>query len=455
MTEPSFEVVRTSRELVRVRQLGFALGRWLLFGSLLVWFPVLGLLDGHLAPELWSRLSSGSGWLIVGAAGAAAAGLVLEAVIGALGGGGAARVSVKQKTLRIRRGKRVKLLPLRDFRSGWVLGPSLYSAYQQSTQTGSPLALPRGAVVELETRAGNLLRLEVNDREQARELLATTRLDARHRVLTATLGPTDFVTAMLYLLGPIASGLLTMTLGRALPLVSMSPGEREMLGVWVTTVLFLCLRALVQAYVMPARLTIGNDGVTIDQNLRRTFLPFTSLRDWKVRDDGVEFTRRDGSQVVARGRHLWLDGKMQALSERLEEARRVHLGGHAREEVRQVLVRGGQSLAAWRQSVGEILGRSAGYRDDGGLREEDLREVLESASEPAEARLGAAMALRVSDERLPRRLRVLAASCASEPLRRAFEGMAASEVDDETLEAALAGDARRELARSRAQDERE
>lgn len=327
---------------------------------------------------------------------------------------GEARLQGKMLELRAKNGS--TKIPRKKLRAGWV------------GQEG----------LELETRAGNVLRLRGTPADDARRLLAEAGLDARQRTLQLRLGTSDFLTAMLYLVGPgVAYAGAIALVGALIRLFELPRGNAFVVGMlYLTPLLFGLLRGGVRAFLAPALLTIGADGVKIEQNLTTTFLPFAKIRDWTLQPDGVTFLLRDGTSVRARGRHLTLDGKSSAVAERLEEARKVHLAGHAGEEARLHLARGSRPLHEWRAALRGLLARGD-YRE-APLSEDELRQVLSSPDEAAELRLGAALALQ---ERAPAeikaRLRVAAEACANPKLRVAFEALARGKDEDEALLAAL------------------
>jgi hypothetical protein len=389
----------------------FRVARWLFLAPLLLVPP--GLLLG--LPGMREILSLSAGMAFLAAPALALLGGLLEIPWPA--GKGEARVAGKKLVLEQRR--RRKEIPRKRLRAGW-LGPE---------------------GLELETRAGNVLRLRGTPPEEARRLLAEAGLDARQRTIQLQLGPSDFLTALLYLVGPgvAYTGAITAVVGLT-KLLGLLKGDVFIVGMfYLTPLLFGLLRGAVQAFLAPARLTIGADGVKIEQNLTTTFLPFAQIRDWTVKADGVTFLLRDGSSVRARGRHLTLDGKGAAVAGRLEEAKKVHLSGRAGEEARLLLARGSRPVSEWRGALGKLLDRGD-YRETS-LDPQELYQVLSSPEEPAELRLGAALALR---ERAPaevkERLRVAAQACANPRLRVAFEALARgkdAKEEDEALLAAL------------------
>ena len=321
------------------------------------------------------------------------------------------RASVVDDVLILARKKKVERISRKKLRAAWVHQGGL----------------------ELETTEGNLLQMGM-DLGEARRLLAELGLDARRRTLQLRLGPSDFLTAMTILLGPAVAYWLVLGL---LGLLDVPRGDTFSSAIfYLTPLLFFALRGAVQAFLGPARLTIGADGVQIRQDLRTRFLPFSRMRDWRVEASGVTFLLRDGRSVKARGRHLMLDGKASAVAERLEEARRLHLPGEERAEARALLARRARAPGEWKKELEQLLTRGD-YRESP-VQEEELKAILESPEEAPELRLGAALALRGrAPAEVRGKLRAAAEVCANPRLRVAFEAIARGKDEDEALLAAL------------------
>jgi hypothetical protein len=101
----------------------------------------------------------------------------------------------------------------------------------------------------------------------------------------------------------------------------------------------------------------------------------------------------------------------------------------------QAFAQQGRTIAAWSS---ELRARIAdgGYRDASGITLDDAEAVLESAASPADARLGAALALAAGGRRA--RIAELAAPIANPRLRVALEAVAEGRDEPELLARAMA-----------------
>jgi hypothetical protein len=195
--------------------------------------------------------------------------------------------------------------------------------------------------------------------------------------------------------------------------------------------------------------TVGLDGVEIRCGRAVRFVPLAGAREVRIAEKAVEIERDDGELVEVVGRAGFSEERVRAVVLRVREAievqrRRAGAGAHA------ALARGPRSVTAWREEL-RVLAARGGYRA-AAISREDLVEVLEDPTAPAERRVGAALALAGTDDDATReRLRIAADTCASPRLRVALDGIAGAAPDDEAIEAALAEeDAGRAGRRSRA-----
>jgi hypothetical protein len=195
------------------------------------------------------------------------------------------------------------------------------------------------------------------------------------------------------------------------------------------------------------RMLVGLDGVRLVGAWRTTFLPYAALR-----------------QVTPEWVHLRAPERAQAkelepanafyLRRRSGDAILVPLAGHPADEVEalrrrieagiersraapraalDVLARGGRTVLDWRVDLERATRQS--FRT-AALPQDEIDAVLADPAAPAEARVGAALALRaMGDAQL--RVRVAAESTASPRVRAALEAAAEDEIDDARIAAAL------------------
>ncbi len=196
-----------------------------------------------------------------------------------------------------------------------------------------------------------------------------------------------------------------------------------------------------------AAMSFGADGLLVRRGAKTTFFPFAELRAVSV-TPVAEGARGSRAEILLHGE----DGRRHeigvsaapmdvgSLSLRLAQAVRAHHGeapaGCAR------LARGERSIAAWRADLAATGGPAAAslaFRSSP-LEAEHLHEILASPRASLEERVGAALALRAATPAadLRARLRVEAAATADPRLRIALEVVAADELDEERLDAALA-----------------
>lgn len=400
-----FRVERSSWQWMGLQAIVFRIARWLFFSPFLA-TPFVFFLES-ISGDLAAVALRGFFYVVMVAVALALFGLVLEANWVLSGG----EVKLKGKRFLYKNKRKETSFSQKELRSGWVNGASL----------------------ELETQHGNVLSLQMHSLGDAAKLLKALGLDAQKRIFQMVLGVSDFPTVFMYLVLPVPSYWIA-DLGRNFLLKWVEYGDPIisiiMMYLWIFS--FFVLRGVARAFFLPARLTIGADGVRIEQNFKNTFLPFSMIESWNVNPDGVRFFLRDRREVHARGRHLGMDGKDTAVNMRLYQARRVFLEGGGSKEVRLRLARGEQSISAWRESL-QRLSQHDDYRQ-AAVSDEDLLTVLESAEETAETRIGAAIALRTrAPEVLQKRLRVAAKTSANPRLEGVLRSLASDEEDDQLL----------------------
>lgn len=227
---------------------------------------------------------------------------------------------------------------------------------------------------------------------------------------------------------------------------------------------WLGVLALVTVAVLPplvmlllrTRWLVGSDGLLIKTAFGRDrFIPYPDVTNLTVRGGMIDLTLRDQSHVTLRAKDDTAASEapvvgVGAVARRLGQARAAAAERRTEESLHELLARGNRDIAAWITELNELEARPATYRV-APVRREALWSTLADATQPAEVRAAAAMALRprlADDER--GRLRVMAAACASPKLRVALE--ATSMGDEARLAAALedvSGDEGHEAARVR------
>jgi hypothetical protein len=206
---------------------------------------------------------------------------------------------------------------------------------------------------------------------------------------------------------------------------------------------FFALLALPLAF--PSSIHVGADGVLVTWLWRRRFYPFSEIVGVKVEGKGVRLWLHAGEAVdlpVVGRRGRALDRmRLDALVARIAAA----LGG-AREgkrpvEVAALVARGGRTAEEWARAVRGILGGDGGDYRTSAVPEENLWRVAEDPTAEETARVGAAVALRMTldDDGRARMLRVAEASV-SPKVRVALRAAAGAE-DAAILEALASYDA--------------
>ncbi len=214
-----------------------------------------------------------------------------------------------------------------------------------------------------------------------------------------------------------------------------SGGSRSMFLAGQPLVVVALLTVLVP--LVPAWLTVGEDGLLVRDRWTRLFIPFSRIRsvtNGPAREFGslrVELEDGSSRRLTSAPRP-----EADAMLAQIEERRRRHAeamrAGSSASDGR--LARAGRPLAAWRQD----LEQPVAFRSTAPSPEE-LREVLASPDAPVEERVGAALALRRVPGEGEQRIRVAASTTANPELRVALEAIAEEELDEERLETALHG----------------
>jgi hypothetical protein len=211
-------------------------------------------------------------------------------------------------------------------------------------------------------------------------------------------------------------------------------------GVWLVfaplVVMFgsLFLLARLQEWLAHVAITLGTDGIYVEQVFRHQFVPFAEVEKVSLGVSGslILTTRGAGPLVFHAARSRSGGERLDGLVEKIEDARVASLASPDDSPV--LLERGERTIGQW---ISELRALSKGetYRD-ASVDPIRLWSMVESPSAEPSHRAAAAVALRDQlDDAGKTRLRVAADACASPHVRVALE--AAAEEDDEKLSLAL------------------
>jgi hypothetical protein len=244
--------------------------------------------------------------------------------------------------------------------------------------------------------------------------------------------------------------------GRSTPALELTPGTGPLLSaasIMASQAIFfawfgvasnlLVLLPITLFVASRVRWTIGADGILIRIGIRgRRYVPYSQITSVKVDNHHVRIVARDRWTGTFRGvnDHSAVSRPvigLNAIAAHIQRARDRASRGAAADEVTTRLARSDRDASTWLYALQQIQTDATSFREAPVSRER-LWRLLEDASQPADVRGAAAIALRANlDEPERARLRVMTASCASPRLRVAFE--AAQGEDDARLAKARGG----------------
>lgn len=250
--------------------------------------------------------------------------------------------------------------------------------------------------------------------------------------------------------GSWAAAVTLLTLGAPLPLADAVARIAGGAAGVLTWALGVALVARVAREVSRSRVTVGDDGIQLQQLGCERFVPWAYVTDLDWDERGVRVTLIDGEEIalpvlsaamvraegdasVARaiGERDALHERLRAGLERWSE-RRVE-----RDAMEAMLDRQGRPLDAWRAAVRGLAARLEGYR---GVRLDPLvaARVLDDPCAPLDRRVAAVWALRDQDVVAVTRVRAAVDAVACEPVREALARAADDYLDEDTLDRAEA-----------------
>jgi hypothetical protein len=279
---------------------------------------------------------------------------------------------------------------------------AVVSAYRATAEGGLHTVHVEGRLL------GQSCTVYLDSEEQGRELLAALRFGAVH----------------FRALPPWAKHLRWLTLALTMwPLVFMAPLRN--LPAWGIAALAALYGVILLPVLLPQRVDIGHDGVSLRWLGRERFIPFADIESALGTAFGVDLVLRDGRRVEIRLTHRKHSKvvQMKAILARIREGDVAQLS-LARADEEALLARGGRDLEAWMRAM-RALGASAsgGYRA-AAIPRERLWAIVESPVADPSAREGAAIALSaLLDEADRARLATLAQDTAQPRLRVALDGV--------------------------------
>ena len=240
-----------------------------------------------------------------------------------------------------------------------------------------------------------------------------------------------------------------LTLGAPLPLADAVARVAGGAAGALTWLLGVALAARVAREVCRSRVTVGDDGFSLQHLGCERFVPWAHVSDLDWDELGVRVTLIDGEEVAlpvlsaAMVRDVGDASVERAICQRdaLHERLRAGLEGwaHRRAEgdaMESLLDRQGRTLDDWRAAVRRLADRIDGYR---GVRLDPVlaARVLDDPSAPIDRRVAAVWALRDHDGSCAlTRVRVAVDAVACEPVREALARAADDYLDEDTLERA-------------------
>ena len=289
-------------------------------------------------------------------------------------------------------------------------------------------------------------KIELDSEEDADDALRALSQDSRHATASFAVirGGTSWWQAGLAL---FVAPLFVVFAGLAALVVFRHPQGEPIFSELAVPVLIAVMAAAVgfRHWFRSSRtLVVGADGILLRRPLRPALF---------YRYDQVTEVAREGEQVrlrfgpdaiehfrfqaggLKRFRDFDSADMAETLVARINDARALHAAGGSSSDLASVLARSDRDMGGWIRALKGVLGDAPTFRTPA-IPPDRLWRVLEDPTQPAPLRAGAAVALR---ERLSdgdkERLRVVAATCASNDLRRALEVIERD--DSDALEQAL------------------
>jgi hypothetical protein len=336
-----------------------------------------------------------------------------------------ASLSAGEEGLSIARGRRARLVPKSRIAEG-TLVPSTPKAQ-----------------IELRLRGGGLITAEVEDEAEARKLLKALRLGAAERKATIALA-----TSGQMILGGCLGAFVSLLVAVFLYVILSAFAGDRVAAAWMDIGAFflIALGTIFGGYNSGGtkQIVIGADGVRVPGRTRARFIPYSKIAGVAILDGHLVLRLREGAEGAEGSSvmkvSVWVpsDSELEGATRRIREAMSASWARPLSAEGLAALEPRGRSVASWREALRALVRKGEAYRHAGPL-EEDLLAVLADPNAPPPRRIGAALALRATeDPEAPAKILAAAGSCARDRLRVALEQAAGDELEEAALKEALA-----------------
>ncbi|APR84990.1 Hypothetical protein A7982_10339 [Minicystis rosea] len=298
-----------------------------------------------------------------------------------------------------------------------------------------------GQHVEIALAGGDMLHVELATAAAARALVAALGFGASEQRTVVQVDGDH---------GALAAGCWGVVFGVCATLVAifivamtaiLSPLATHVFHIvddYLVGIVFVAASLLFARLLRPKHVVLGTDGVVVERAFGRRFLPLADIGDIAVSRNGITITMPRGAGAGETSLMLGTEERARALRDRIQEAmanaRRAEADASA-----ALLSRGSRSLAEWREAMRKLV-TSSGYRGES-VSVDALLRTAERTDAPADQRIGAALAIGLTDDATAKqRLRIAASGIAHDAMRAAMNHAAEGAEDEAAIEEALAAE---------------
>jgi hypothetical protein len=321
-------------------------------------------------------------------------------------------------------------------------------------EDGVVVPLKPKARLNLRLRSGRVIAADVGDEAAAHGMLSALGLGVAQRRVTLDLfNPGEILVGSI--VGALLGALANIPLLILLIWIFGETTVDRWLSVGTLPLVALAILYGGQAIRKTRSIVVGADGVRVPARRRSTrFIPYAKISGVEGVDGILTLHLKDEPRVARIAQGVASDSEVEAAVCRIRSAMAESAGRRLRPEALAALEPGGRSLPEWREELRALVQKGDAYRQSK-LTLEDLLAVLADPGAPPRERIGAALALRVSEApEAPAMIREAAGACARDRLRIALEQTARDELAEAALEEVLAEAEQEEAARAGARSPR-